>query len=136
MTPAQGAVRPVEEVLLGFARALRAAGVLVTPDRERSYLEAVAAVGLADRRAVYHAGRATLCSSPADLERHDDVYAAWFGAVRPGRPRRAAQQVVARAGAHRRRRERAGLRRAGGGGGPGERDGGAAPPRCRDPRPP
>ena len=66
-------LHPPEEVLLGFARALRAAGVAVTADRERTYLEAVAAVGLDDQPAVYHAGRATLCASPADLERHDLV---------------------------------------------------------------
>ena len=71
--------RTPEEVLLGFARALRAAGVAVTADRERTYLEAVAAVGIGDQPAVYHAGRATLCASPADLERYDQVYAAWFG---------------------------------------------------------
>ena len=49
--------RPPEEVLLGFARALRAAGVAVTADRERTYLEAVVAVGLDDPVGVYHAGR-------------------------------------------------------------------------------
>ncbi len=73
-----------EELLLGFARALRAAGVAVTADRERTYLEAVAAVGLDDQPAVYHAGRATLCASPADLERYDLVYAAWFSGQRAG----------------------------------------------------
>src|SRR6476646_4935776 len=81
-------VRPPEEVLLGFARALRASGVAVTADRERTYLEAVAAVGLMDPSGVYWAGQATLCSSPADLERYDQVYAAWFGLERAGtRPR-------------------------------------------------
>ena len=40
-------LHPPEEVLLGFARALRAAGVNVTADRERTYLEAVAAVVVA-----------------------------------------------------------------------------------------
>ncbi|MFQ6173068.1 vWA domain-containing protein [Oryzobacter sp. R7] len=77
-------LHPPEEVLLGFARALRAAGVNVTADRERTYLEAVAAVGLDDQPAVYHAGRATLCASPADLERYDQVYAAWFSGARAG----------------------------------------------------
>ncbi|HMM97067.1 VWA domain-containing protein [Phycicoccus sp.] len=77
-------VRPAEEILLGFARTLRAAGVHVTADRERTYLEAVAAVGLDDAGGVYHAGRATLCASPADLERHDLVFAEWFGGTRAG----------------------------------------------------
>ncbi|MGL5860895.1 MAG: vWA domain-containing protein [Phycicoccus sp.] len=85
---ADPATHPPAEVLIGFARALRAAGVHVTADRERTYLEAVAAIGLDDEHGVYHAGRATLCASPADLDRYDHVFAAWFGGVRAGtRPR-------------------------------------------------
>ncbi|MEO6021263.1 MAG: VWA domain-containing protein [Knoellia sp.] len=83
------APRPPEEILLGFARALRAAGVAVTADRERTYLTAVATVGLEDQTGVYAAGRATLCGSPSDLARFDLVYAAWFGAQRPTAARRA-----------------------------------------------
>ena len=67
-----------DELLLGFARALRAAGVPVTQDRTRSYLEATSLVGLDDHRATYWAGRATLCSGPDDLDRYDQVFAAWF----------------------------------------------------------
>ena len=52
-----------DELLIGFARALRAAGVPVTQDRTRSYLEATSLVGLDDQRATYWAGRATLCLS-------------------------------------------------------------------------
>ncbi|WP_226343978.1 vWA domain-containing protein [Agilicoccus flavus] len=70
--------------LLGFARALRAAGVGVSADRERAYLAAAAEVGLEHRAGVFHAGRATLCGSPADLERHDATFAAWFGLERLG----------------------------------------------------
>ncbi|NHA69540.1 VWA domain-containing protein [Phycicoccus sp. CMS6Z-2] len=91
-------VRPPTEVLLGFARCLRAAGVHVTADRERTYLDAVAAVGLDDPGAVYHAGRATLCGSPADLERHDLVFAEWFGGSRAGtKTRDPMQRPVTRA---------------------------------------
>jgi uncharacterized protein with von Willebrand factor type A (vWA) domain len=68
-----------DEILLGFARALRAAGVPVTQDRAHAFLDAVAVVGAGDRRATHAAGRATLCSSPDDLERHDRVFEAWFG---------------------------------------------------------
>ena len=78
--------RGADEVLLGFARALRAAGVAVTADRERTFLEAAAAVGLADRAGTYWAGRATMCASPADLERYDQVYAAWFDGERTSGP--------------------------------------------------
>ena len=39
----------VDELLLGFARALRAAGVNVTADRERTFLVAAATVGMGER---------------------------------------------------------------------------------------
>jgi uncharacterized protein with von Willebrand factor type A (vWA) domain len=71
-------VRSADEVLLGFARALRAAGVAVTQDRAQGFLAAVAAVGADQRRTTYWAGRATLCGSPDDLARYDQVFAAWF----------------------------------------------------------
>ncbi|RHW27133.1 VWA domain-containing protein [Nocardioides immobilis] len=84
MTPRIGTtLRGGDEVLLGFARALRAAGVPVTQDRTRAYLDAVAIVGLGDRAATSAAGRATLCSSPDHLERHDRVFEAWFGTDLP-----------------------------------------------------
>ncbi|MEQ6900210.1 VWA domain-containing protein [Nocardioides sp. YIM 152588] len=71
-------VREPDEVLLGFTRALRAAGVAVTQDRAHSYLAAVAVVGLDDPSATRAAGHATLCASPEDLERHDRVFEEWF----------------------------------------------------------
>lgn len=74
-----------DEVLLAFARALRAAGVPVTADRERTFLLAASTVGLGDVSAVRVAGRATLCASPQDLARFDRVYAAWFGGQTAGR---------------------------------------------------
>lgn len=87
-----------DEVLLGFARALRASGVAVTQDRAMGYLTAVAEVGADDRQATYWAGRATLCGSPDDLARHDQVFAAWFD-TRDGlptaRPREASQPATA-----------------------------------------
>ena len=67
-----------DELLLGFALALRTAGVAVTLDRSRAYLDAVAAIGLGDRAATRVAGRATLCASPDDLARHDRVFEEWF----------------------------------------------------------
>ena len=83
------AVHPPEEILLGFTRALRAAGMPVSADREQTYLRAVATVGLHDQAATYWAGRATLCASPSDLVRHDQVYTAWFSGYRstPKAPR-------------------------------------------------
>lgn len=73
-----GARHEPDELLLGFSRALRAAGVPVTMDRAQSFLAATAVVGLDDQRATYWAGRATLCASPDDLDRYDEVFAAWF----------------------------------------------------------
>jgi uncharacterized protein with von Willebrand factor type A (vWA) domain len=67
-----------EEILLGFTRALRAAGVPVTADRSQSFLAATALVGLGDRASTYRAGRATLCAGPEDLARYDQVFTAWF----------------------------------------------------------
>lgn len=74
------ALHEPDELLLGFARALRAAGVPVTQDRSQAYLEAAALVGLDDQPATYWAGRATLCSGPDDLDRYDEVFTAWFHA--------------------------------------------------------
>ncbi len=79
-------VRQPDEVLLGFARALRAAGVPVTQDRAHGFLAATALVGLDDAAATYAAGRATLCASPDDLARYDQVWEAYFNA-RDGLPR-------------------------------------------------
>ena len=68
----------VELPLLGFARALRSAGVAVTQDRSQVFLTAVSRVGVGDVHRVYWAGRATLCSCPEDLPVYDKVFWAWF----------------------------------------------------------
>jgi uncharacterized protein with von Willebrand factor type A (vWA) domain len=78
--------RAPDEILLGFTRALRAAGLGVTQDRAQGFLAAAALVGLDDQRATYTAGRATLCASPDDLARYDQVFEAYFGS-RAGLPR-------------------------------------------------
>ena len=84
--PEAGRVHPADEVLLGFTRALRAAGVRVTQDRAQAYLEATSVVGLDDRRGTYWAGRTTLCAGPDDLDRYDRVFEAWFLSRRPSGP--------------------------------------------------
>jgi uncharacterized protein with von Willebrand factor type A (vWA) domain len=84
MTPT--VVRGADEILLGFTRALRAAGVPVTQDRAHGFLAAVAVLGADDQRATYTAGRATLCAGPDDLTRYDQVFEAYFNA-RDGLPR-------------------------------------------------
>ena len=86
MTTVTETVREPDEILLGFARALRAAGVPVTQDRTQGFLAAVAWSGSTTPRATYVAGRATLCASPDDLARYDQVHEAYFNA-RDGLPR-------------------------------------------------
>lgn len=81
-TPSTGtdhpASHPPDEVLLAFTRALRTAGVPVTQDRTHTFLAAVAELGLGEAAATHRAGRATLCASPDDLARFDQVFEAWF----------------------------------------------------------
>ena len=73
-------VHEADEIMLGFTRALRSAGMSVTHDRATGFLEAAAMVGAHDLQATYRAGRATLCASPDDLIRYAHVFEAWFGA--------------------------------------------------------
>lgn len=68
-------------ILTGFAAALRQAGLAITSDRTGAYWEAVALVGLDRQRSTYWAGRATLCSSPEDVELYDKAFSAWFSPV-------------------------------------------------------
>ncbi|WP_019816395.1 vWA domain-containing protein [Saccharomonospora saliphila] len=72
---------------LGFAAALREAGVRCDARRVRAYLDAVERVDLADVEQTYWAGRVTLCSEPDDLPHYDRAFAAWFSAEPPVRRR-------------------------------------------------
>ncbi|MFI1393588.1 VWA domain-containing protein [Streptomyces sp. NPDC020681] len=88
--------------VVGFARALRAAGVAAGPDRVQAFLRALDVLGARLRSDVYWAGRLTLCGSQDDLERYDRVFAAYFerqhknrDRVRP-RPRPLLRPVAAR----------------------------------------
>lgn len=74
--PVAGA--PAEEILLAFAAAARAAGMQVTADRSRSFVDAVAHLGMENRKDVFWAGRATLCAAPEDLDTYQRAFAAWF----------------------------------------------------------
>jgi uncharacterized protein len=67
------------EVLLGFARTLRHAGVPATPDRVQAMLRAVDVLGTAEPAGTYWAGRLTLCGEPEDLPIYDAAFAAYFG---------------------------------------------------------
>jgi uncharacterized protein len=85
-TSSTDGVRGGDEILLAFARALRAGGVPVTQDRAHDFLAAAARLGADDPAAVRIAGRATLCTGPDDLARFDQVFEAFFD-HRHGLPR-------------------------------------------------
>ncbi len=85
MSNAGGMSEP-DEVLLGFAAALRAGGVAVTQDRAQLFLRAVALTGVQGPDPVYWAGRATLCPNHDDIGRYDRVFEAWFAATRMPAP--------------------------------------------------
>jgi uncharacterized protein with von Willebrand factor type A (vWA) domain len=86
MTHPTDELRGGDEILLAFARALRAAGVPVTQDRAQGFLDAASVLDVADERGTWVAGRSTLCGSPDDLDRFDAVFEAFFNA-RDGLPR-------------------------------------------------
>ncbi|MHC5705528.1 hypothetical protein OTC26_029340, partial [Streptomyces tirandamycinicus] len=66
-------------VLVGFGRALRAAGLDAGPDRVQTFLRALDVLGPRRRADVYWAGRLTLCGGRDDLDRYDRVFAGYFG---------------------------------------------------------
>ncbi len=69
---------PAERLAVGFCRVLRRAGVKVPASATISYAEALDAVGIDDREAVYWAGRATLVHRPEDHDAYDTAFAAWW----------------------------------------------------------
>lgn len=89
---ANGERAPAEEILLAFAAALRTAGVNVTADRSRSFVDAVAQLSMEHRSDVFWAGRATLCAAPEDLDTYQRAFESWFA---PAHPAGAAQQDAA-----------------------------------------
>lgn len=77
-----------ETTLVGFARALRSAGLPVTQDRTQAFLVAVAKVGFDDQNGVYWAGRATLTAEPDHFPLYDQVFESWFTGKVPRLARR------------------------------------------------
>lgn len=75
-------------VLVGFARALRAAGVDAGPDRVQAFLASLGVLDPGVRSDVYWAGRLTLCGSRDDLERYERVFAGYFDARADAAPAR------------------------------------------------
>lgn len=81
MRPVADAPGSLTTVAVGFARALRAAGVDADPSRVHAFVGALEALRVDRVRDVYWAGRVTLCAGPDDLERYDRVFDAFFSGV-------------------------------------------------------
>ncbi|RFS85875.1 VWA domain-containing protein [Actinomadura spongiicola] len=78
--------RDIVEIMVGFARTVRAAGGAADPERVQAMLVALDHLDVLDPSEVYWAGRLTLCADPDDLARYDRCFAAYFSGatVRPG----------------------------------------------------
>ena len=66
-----------EELLVGFGRALRGAGVAADPDRVIAFCRAASLCP----DELYWTGRATLLAGPDDVPVYDELFARWFGGV-------------------------------------------------------
>jgi uncharacterized protein len=77
------APRDVTGVVLEFARSLRHAGVDASGDRVAAMLSAVGELGVTRPRAMFWAGRLTLCASAEDIAVYDAAFAAYFGGFAP-----------------------------------------------------
>src|SRR5215472_9600958 len=69
---------PLTEVLVGFARELRGAGLTVGTGDVLTYCSATAALDPTDLVDVYWAGRATLVSKPDDIPGYDATFRRYF----------------------------------------------------------
>lgn len=67
-----------EEILTGFARVLRRAGLPVTMAATQTFIEAVSRLDYGDPRDVYWAGRATFCSRSTHIGIYDYAFQSWF----------------------------------------------------------
>ncbi|HLH99705.1 MAG TPA: VWA domain-containing protein [Acidimicrobiales bacterium] len=67
-----------ERIIVGFAHALRAAGLAVPVGSVTTFAAALAEVGMDRRDRVYWAGRATLLCRQEDTETYDRVFASWW----------------------------------------------------------
>jgi uncharacterized protein with von Willebrand factor type A (vWA) domain len=71
-------------VLVGFARALRDAGLNIGSGQVLTYCRAAASLDLADALDLYWAGRACLLSRHEDVDAYDRVFQRYFGGARDG----------------------------------------------------
>jgi uncharacterized protein with von Willebrand factor type A (vWA) domain len=66
------------QIAVAFTRVLRGAGLRVPTSCTHTFAEALDAVGFADRRGVYWAGRASLVRRPEDISVFDRAFAVFF----------------------------------------------------------
>jgi uncharacterized protein len=71
----------VVELMVGFARTLRYAGVPASQDRLHAMVTALGELDVLQVQDAYWAGRLTLCADPEDLDRYDAAFALYFSAV-------------------------------------------------------
>ena len=69
---------PAERMAVGFARVLRGLGVRVPTSSTINFAEAIGQVGMADRTAVFWAGRATMIQRPEDIAVYDTAFAIFW----------------------------------------------------------
>jgi len=84
-----GEPNPAERIVVGFVQALRRAGLAVPVGSSVTFTDALGALGLARREAVYWAGRATLVRRPEDVALYERVFAAYWldqAMLDPGEP--------------------------------------------------
>jgi hypothetical protein len=76
-------VTPVHDVV-GFGRALRAAGLLIGTGQLATFARALPLVAITVRRALHHAARTTLVTRREDLAIFDEEFAKFFGGAPTG----------------------------------------------------
>ncbi|HVB05200.1 MAG TPA: VWA domain-containing protein [Acidimicrobiales bacterium] len=81
-----GALSPTGRIAVGLTEVLRGAGVVVPTGALVEFASALELLGLADLTAVYHAGRATLLTSPEQLALYDRCFSAFFTTTTPPSP--------------------------------------------------
>nr|MBA3742201.1 hypothetical protein [Sporichthya sp.] len=73
-----GPDRDIVVTMTGFARTLRAAGLVADTGRVEAMLRALHALDVTRGVDAYWAGRLTLCTGPEDIARYDAAFAAYF----------------------------------------------------------
>jgi uncharacterized protein with von Willebrand factor type A (vWA) domain len=86
----------IVELMVGFARTLRYAGVPATQDRVHAMVAALAQLDVLAVNDAYWAGRLTLCGDPEDLERYDAAFALYFSAATASNRRVNPRPAIAR----------------------------------------